>query len=189
MSPLDWLAEFWNLLVSLLVPFTLDIRVASVFVIIVAVLFNLATAGLNKLLINVEQQREYTQMMAEYRSLLKEAKLSGDRKLQAKLRKREAAMRTLGGQTAKQQLKMTVISIAIFGFFFTLVGNAFETRPAALLPFSIDPKSYVMPLPMFYWYLISSIAISRPLYRIIGIPLGLPGMQPTASSRERPTRP
>ncbi|MEM2904404.1 MAG: EMC3/TMCO1 family protein [Candidatus Bathyarchaeia archaeon] len=190
MSPLDWLLGFWSFLVSLLVPYTLDMRTASMFVIVVATLFNLASMGLNKLFINVEEQREYMQVVSEYRSLLKEAKLSGDKKLQAKLRKREAAMRTLGGKTAKQQMKMTLISLALFWFFFTLIGNAFQTRPAALLPLSFDPSAAYVELPMFYWYLISSIAISRPLSKIVGLPmgLGLPGTQPTtATPRERPT--
>jgi len=190
MTPLDWLLGFWNLLVSFLIPFTLNPRIASVFVIVAATLFNLTSAGLNRLFINIKEQQEYMQQITEYRSLVREATASGDRKLLAKLRKREASVRTLGGKVAKQQLKMTVISLVLFGFFFSLIGAAFETRPAAVLPFSLDPATQYMELPMFYWYLISSIAISRPLYRIIGIPLGLglPGTQPTVPAKEQPAR-
>jgi len=80
---------------------------------------------------------------------------------------------------------MMVISLGLFGFFFTLIGNAFGTRPAALLPISLNPTAQYMELPMFYWYLICSIAISRPLYRIIGLPVGLslPGTEATPSPK------
>ncbi|MBS7610126.1 hypothetical protein KEJ19_06130, partial [Candidatus Bathyarchaeota archaeon] len=52
--------------------------------------------------------------------------------------------------------------------------------PLLPLPFSLSPSEKYVPIPMFYWYLICSFAIARPLQKILGIQVGLaPPTQPS----------
>lgn|GEM_PF-1484427 len=180
---LDQLAEIWQVLINFLVPFTMDIRFACPFVFFISILFNLSTVILNKVFFDPEEQRKLREMYAEYMELVKEAKATGDKRLQAKVKHRQQAMASISGKIASQSLKMMVVSMVIFGTIFSLLGAAFNLRPAAALPFSISPKEKYVPIPMFYWYLVCSFAIARPLQKLLGIQVGIaPPPTPSSSS-------
>ncbi|MBS7628252.1 DUF4199 family protein, partial [Candidatus Bathyarchaeota archaeon] len=156
------------------------VKIACPFVFFVSILFNLVTVVLNRIFFDPEEQKKLREMYAEYMELMKEAKATGDKRLQAKVKRRQQAMASVSGKIASQNLKMMVVSMVIFGTIFSLLGAAFNLRPAALLPFSLSPSEKYVPIPMFYWYLICSFAIARPLQKILGIQVGLaPPTQPS----------
>jgi len=180
--------DWFDWLVALVAPFTEPVQEAAVFIFIVGILFNLSSIGLNKLFIDFEEQREYNRVQAEVRRLEKEVRITGDKKLKAKLRKREAAKKALGWKTGKRSLMMTVVSMVLFGFIFTLLNSAFiktnSIDAAALLPISIPSFSGHTPIPFFFWYLICAFAIGRPMYKILGVPTGMGmGVVPTEEKK------
>ncbi len=180
--------DWFDWLVALVAPFTEPVQVAAVFIFIVGILFNLSSIGLNKLFIDFEEQREYNRVQAEVRRLEKEVRITGDKKLKAKLRKREAAMKTLGWKTGKRSIVMTVVSMLLFGFIFTLLNSAFVKTNSidvvALLPISIPSFRGHTPIPFFLWYLICAFAIGRPMNKIFGVPTGIGmGVSPTEEKK------
>ncbi|MBS7610127.1 DUF106 domain-containing protein, partial [Candidatus Bathyarchaeota archaeon] len=117
---LDELAAVWQALINFLVPFTLNVKIACPFVFFVSILFNLVTVVLNRIFFDPEEQKKLREMYAEYMELMKEAKATGDKRLQAKVKRRQQAMASVSGKIASQNLKMMVVSMVIFGTIFSL---------------------------------------------------------------------
>lgn len=169
----DELIGLWQAFVNLIVPLTLDVKVACLFVLATSVLFNIMTVALNKAFFDPEEQRKLRDMYAEYTELAKKAKATGDKRLQAKVKHRQAAMASVSAKIASQSAKMMVVSMLLFGTIFSLLGAAFGERPAAIIPLAPSPLQKHTELPMFYWYLICSFAIARPMQKILGIQVGI----------------
>lgn len=164
---LDFIFSFWDFLVNILKPFTYDVRVGCLFTLVSAFLITLLSVGLSRMFIDVKLQREYATLLSEYRSLLNEARKTGDPKLLSKIKKRKAAVERIGSKVSAQSFKMLGVSMVVFLLLFNLIMSAFENRYAALI--LLFAYGDVTPLSPYIWYIICSFAFGRILFKIFGL--------------------
>jgi len=141
-----------------------------------------------------EQLKKWNKEIREWTSESLKAKRTGDKKLLKKIQKQEKRIKQIQSKVAKQSLssfKLMPISIGLFLLFwlgltgtltipFTPIShNFFETpftvlpgdvpKPVAFLPWFGDP----IPLLLFHWYLICSIAAGALFSRLFGLGMGM----------------
>jgi uncharacterized membrane protein (DUF106 family) len=114
---------------------------------------------------------------------MKEAKSTGDKKLQRKAQKQEKQLLQLQSQAlslSSKQFRVLPITMGVFFVVWLLLTGSilgfklFESPfigpyPVAYLPWF----GGVMPLPLFYWYLICSFLFGALFSRIFGLTGGL----------------
>lgn len=101
---------------------------------------------------------------------LKSAQESSDRKLESRLKRRQAKVSQLQSWMMKQQLKLMAIFTIPFGILFPLLNEVYGGVILAYSPVSLPliPRE----MSFFHWYLICSFGINLPLSRVFGISLG-----------------
>jgi uncharacterized membrane protein (DUF106 family) len=164
---MDVLYSIWNAIVGFLSQFTYDVRIACIFTAISAFLIVSASIGLSRIFIDVKLQREYMILLSEYRSLLNEAKRTGDPKIISKVKKRKSMVEHMGSKVSLQNLKMMIVSMVVFILMFNLLMLAFQSRPAAVVTLYAYGKSTT--LPFYIWYMICSLTAGRILFKIFGL--------------------
>jgi uncharacterized membrane protein (DUF106 family) len=128
-------------------------------------------------------QRRISALTKEKNQNMKEAKSSGDKKLLRKAQKQEKQLLQLQSQAlslSSKQIRVLPITMAVFFVVWLLLTGSilgFElfnspfigTAPVAYLPW----LGGVMPLTLFYWYLICSFLFGALFSRIFGLTGGL----------------
>lgn len=164
---MDILYSIWDAIVGFLSQFTYDLRIACIFTVVSALLIVLASIGLSRIFIDIKLQREYMAILSEYRSLLDEAKRTGDPKILSKVKKKKTMVEHMGSKISIQNLKMMAISMAVFFLLFSILSSAFQGRPAALTILYSNREPII--LPFYIWYMVCSFTIGRMLFKLFGL--------------------
>jgi uncharacterized membrane protein (DUF106 family) len=128
-------------------------------------------------------QRRISVLTKEKNENMKEAKSSGDKKLLRKAQKQEKQLLQLQSQAlslSSKQIRVLPITMAVFFVVWLLLTGSIlgfklfnspfiGTAPVAYLPWI----GGVMPLTLFYWYLICSFLFGALFSRIFGLTGGL----------------
>jgi uncharacterized membrane protein (DUF106 family) len=124
-------------------------------------------------------QKKISALTKEKNEMMKEAKSTGDKKLLKKAQKQEKQILQLQTQSlslSSKQFKVLPITMAIFFVVWLLLTGSILGMKLFESPFiGPDPVAYlpwidgVMPLTLFYWYLICSFLSSAIFTRIFGL--------------------
>ena len=126
-----------------------------------------------------ELQRKISALTKEKSANMKEAKATGDKKLLKKAQKQEKQLLQLQSQSlsmTSKQFRVMPITMALFFVVWLLLTGSILGMKLFDSPFmGPDPVAYlpwfggVMPLSLFYWYLICSFSFGTFFSRIFGI--------------------
>lgn len=163
----------------------LETPLSTLAVLGVSLLLNIVILTLNRRFIDIKQFKLYQREMREYLRESREAARSGDKKLQAKLKRRKTRWKQLQAIVFRQQIKLMLITIPIFFLaFIPLSGIPFSlpgVKPlfppdlkVAILPFNFPLLGHTTAegtteLSFFAWYFLSSLAIYLPLSHLFGV--------------------
>jgi uncharacterized membrane protein (DUF106 family) len=163
LEPID---TIWNILMAALKPYS-SIPASTLLTPVIAGVLALITTAANRLLVDVKRAAQVTKEVNAWRKEFDQARKTKDKKLLAKLTKKQEAMMKLQSQVAMERMKVSLIFIAPFYLVWIVLSGFFGSRIVAFspipLPFIGDHLSF------FYWYLICSFTISLPLTRLFGI--------------------
>lgn len=128
-------------------------------------------------------QKKISALTKEKNEMMKEAKSTGDKKLLKKAQKQEKQILQLQTQSlslSSKQFKVMPITMAVFFVVWLLLTGSILGMKMFDSPFiGPEPVAYlpwidgVMPLTLFYWYLICSFLSSAIFTRIFGLTGGL----------------
>jgi uncharacterized membrane protein (DUF106 family) len=124
-------------------------------------------------------QKKISAMTKEKNAMMKEAKSTGDKKLLKKAQKQEKQILQLQTQSlslSSKQFRVLPITMGLFFVVWLLLTGSILGMKIFESPFiGPDPVAYlpwidgVMPLTLFYWYLICSFLSSAIFTRIFGL--------------------
>jgi len=127
-------------------------------------------------------QEQFMEWQAEIKAWNEEksrAAKTGDKKLLARLKRREKRILQIQSKLFKKQTITMFLNLGIFFGVWQILIFYLGNKTVAYLPFSIPfltgPPPY--PLNLFYWYIICSFLSTNIASRILGVPMGL-GTQP-----------
>jgi len=128
-------------------------------------------------------QRKISALTKEKKENMKQAKSTGDKKLLRKAQKQEKQLLALQSQSLSlttKQFRVMPITMGLFFIVWLLLTGRILTFELFTSPFmGPDPVAYlpwfggVMPLSLFYWYLICSFLFGSLFSRIFGLTGGL----------------
>jgi len=145
---------------------------STFFILLVSFAISFATSLSNRLLTNREQLRAWNKEIAQWRADTMKATRSGDKKLLAKVKKQERHMMQLQSKIMWQSTKTTFLwFVPLLLIWYLFLGPVFGPIEAvAYLPglFGNVPT----PLPLFWWYMLTSFLSGTLLQRVLGLSLG-----------------
>lgn len=172
MNPLD-------VLVEALKPLTAEQGLASLTILMLTILMNLFVMVINKIVMDPELQRRYMKEFTEYRHLMNEYKMKGNKKILVKIRKKEPIVMNLSKRVFMRSIVRMVIVLLLAWLIFAVMGTLFDPAFTVLIPFPVET-----PVNWFIWYFICIFASSFPMSRIFGISISMMPRSPEVSSRE-----
>ena len=126
-----------------------------------------------------ELQRKISALTKEKKENMKQAKSTGDKKLLRKAQKQEKHLLKLQSQAlslSSKQFRVLPITMGVFFFVWLLLTGSILGFKLFTSPFmGPDPAAYlpwfggVMPLSLFYWYLICSFLFGTLFSRVFGL--------------------
>lgn len=141
---------------------------ATFFVLALALLLTLITSVANRLLTNKEQLASSRKTISEWQKEFNEARKSGDKKLLEKAMRKQKQVMQIQSKMFTQQMKVTLIFIVPFFLFWTWLNGVYTGKTVAYLPGFGG-------LPVFYWYLLCSLAFGALFSHVLGIGTGATG--------------
>jgi len=155
------------------------IFVYAISVFIVSLLMSFTSILIRQKFISQEQFMQWQAEIKAWNEEKNRAAKLGDKKLLAKLKRREKRILQIQSKIFKKQTVTLVLNMAIFIGVWQILIFYLGNKAVAYLPFSIPfltgPPPY--PLNLFYWYIICSFFSANIASRILGVPMGL-GTQP-----------
>lgn len=150
---------------------------STLFIFLIAAILSLITSAANRFLVDVKRMKKVMEEVNAWRMQLEKAKKSNDKKLLAKVMKKQEAIMKLQSRAMWDRMKVSLIFLAPFWIIFMILNRFFASNPVALSPFSIpvllsgptDPAYGARQLLFFSWYIICSFAVSLPLSRLLGV--------------------
>ncbi len=164
---MSFLDGIWNALLHMLAPYSKPPE-STLLIVLVAMGLSLSTNIANKLLVDVERMKVARKDIAEWKKEFEKAKKSGDKKLMDKAMKRQQAITKLQGRMAFEQMKVSAIFFIPFLGIFSLLSNFFGSSIVAHSPFEV-PNLMGRELQFVSWYILSSMATSLPLAKLLKI--------------------
>ena len=160
--------------------------VVTIIVLLVSVLMSLSSSFINTRFMPKEHrqklrdlQKRISELNKEKSANMKEAKSTGDKKLLKKAQKQEKQLLALQSQslslTSKQFRVMPITMVVFFVVWLLLTGSILGMKIFESPFMGPDPVAYlpwfggVMPLSLFYWYLICSFTFGSFFQRIFGL--------------------
>ena len=155
------------------------IPISTVFILLLSMSLTLVTSLANRFLTNQDQLRAWRQEIAEWTADSKKAAKSGDKKLLAKVKKRQPHIMKLQSKMSWQSMKVSFIfMIPFFLLWYLFLTPTYISVPAvAYVPsiFGSEGGASWMALPLFWWYLICSFLFGTLFSRILGLAMGTMG--------------
>lgn len=140
---------------------------STFFVIGVSLLLSLISLGVNRLLTDIEQFKEYNRDVREWMTSLREAEKSGDKRVYEKLKRKEARIKRLQSLVMRQRFRALLITMVPMLVIWNVLNAVFKDVTVAVLPF--EAPFIGSNLTFFWWYLFCSFAASSPLTRLLGL--------------------
>ncbi|MBS7612050.1 hypothetical protein KEJ27_07620 [Candidatus Bathyarchaeota archaeon] len=179
MNPFE---AFINMFVELLAPLKPLIAsqgMGSLLILGSSLLMGLLSISVNKLIMNETLQKRYMKEFSEYKQLLEEYKLKGDKKILIKIKKKEPII----GSLSRKVFVRFIIRIALFWFifwiFFSILYGVFGSNYAILIPFPFET-----PINIPIWYTICVFASNLPISKLMGVSF-IPTSPEAVSSGEK----
>ncbi|RLI26956.1 hypothetical protein DRO58_05025 [Candidatus Bathyarchaeota archaeon] len=170
--------NFFDVIVELLKPLAANPGMGSLTILGLSALMTIFSTLLNKLIMSEELQKAYTKELSEYKRLMSEYKMKGDKKILIKIRKKEPIIANLSKKVLiRTVLRMAILLTFAWGFF-AVIGAVFGSDYTIFIPFPVET-----PVGWFVWYFICIFASSLPISKLLGISM-VPTTQEAASREE-----
>ncbi|GEM_PF-1722590 len=136
---------------------------SSLVIIGITILIQLVSGAVQRLLIDLESVKSRMREINEWRREQIKALRSGDRKLLARVMKRQAYITQLQRQVTAETMKPSLVYTIPFFIFFFLLVKVFGSDPVAFFPILNQP------LPFYWWYLITAFWVTPIMQRVMGL--------------------
>jgi uncharacterized membrane protein (DUF106 family) len=128
-------------------------------------LLSLLIALTNRLLTNREQLNAWNKEIARWRADLKKATQSGDKKLLAKVRRKERYILQLQSKVWWQSMRVSLLFFIPFLLIWQLLIGFYGNSIVVFIP-------GIGGLPLFWWYLLCSFASGTLITKALGVSMG-----------------
>ncbi len=144
----------------------------------IALVLSLVSTTANRFLVDVQKMRSISDEVRIWRAEMDRAKKTDDKKLLAKVNKKQEAMMKLQSKMMWDRMKVSFIFIVPFYVIFIVLSKFFSDTFVALSPFTVPMLLNGPPSPIWSgavqlayvsWYIICSFGISLPLSRLFGV--------------------
>lgn len=181
MNPFEAFINMFVELLAPLKPLTASQGMGSLLILGSSLLMGLLSISVNKLIMNEELQKQYMKEFSEYKQLLEEYKLKGDKKILIKIKKKEPII----GSLSRKVFTRFIIRIALFWFifwiFFSILYGVFGSNYAIFVPFPFET-----PINIPIWYTICVFASNLPISKLMGVSF-MPTSPEVVSGEEKPS--
>jgi len=145
----------------------------AISVFLVSLLMSFLSIGIRQKLINQEQ---FMQWQAEIKAWNEEKSMAaktGDKKLLARLKRREKRILQIQSKMFKKQMIILILNMAMFIGVWQILIFYLGDKSVAYLPFAIPfvPGAPPYPLSLFYWYIVCSFFSTSLVSRVLGVPM------------------
>jgi len=136
-------------------------------ILLISMIVSFLTSLANRLLVNREQIEAWRQELMKWQTELRKATRSGDKKLVAKIRKKERRMMQLQSKVFMHSMRAWPVSmgVVLVVWYLLLIPLYSGIEAVAIVP-GIDGE---FRLPMFWWYLMCSLLFGTVFSRVLGI--------------------
>ncbi len=152
----------------MLAEFLKIIPYSTIFITLLAFLVSLITTLLNRKFIDRRLFAKWQKEIQEWNAEKELAKKTGDKKLLAKVRKREIQIMQIRAKMSKQQTKVMVITFIPLLLMWWVLTSFYGFTPVAYMPLLGEP----IEINFVYWYLICSFFFNFLLSRIFNVEMG-----------------
>ncbi|MCP8317474.1 MAG: DUF106 domain-containing protein [archaeon] len=143
-----------------------------------AIILNLISNAATRLLTDVERARRIRAEVRTFRKELRQAMLAKDKAKVERLRKKEKQMMSLEMKVSTQRMKPMLFFwipfIIVYYLLASFVGGyntVVAMSPMPIIPVSLSPLILVPEIGLIWWYLISSLAFSGIITKLLGTSL------------------
>ena len=172
---MGFIEDFFAFMSAALAPYG-SIPQSTFLILGIALALSLISTTANRFLVDVSRMRSISEEVKAWRTEMEKAKKSNDKKLLAKVTKKQEAMMKLQSKMMWDRMKVSFIFIVPFYVIFIVLSKFYGTVPVALSPFTIPmlltgPPNAAGAIQLAYvsWYIICSFSISLPLSRLFGV--------------------
>ena len=152
----------------MLAEFLKIIPYSTIFITLLAFLVSLITTLLNRKFIDRRLFAKWQKEIQEWNAEKELAKKTGDKKLLAKVRKREIQIMQIRAKMSKQQTKVMVITFIPLLLMWWVLTSFYGFTPVAYMPLLGKPVE----INFVYWYLICSFFFNFLLSQIFNVEMG-----------------
>jgi len=146
----------------------LPIPYSTLFILLISMSLSFLTALANRLFTNRKQLNAWRKEVARWNADSKKARKSGDKKLLAKVKKKERYILKLQSKMMWQSMKVSLIFMVPFFLIWQLLIGFYGGTTVAYIPWIEG----AFEMPLFYWYLLCSFASGTLISRALGVTPG-----------------
>jgi uncharacterized membrane protein (DUF106 family) len=146
----------------------LPIPYSTLFILLLSVSLSFLTALANRLFTNREQLTAWRKEISRWNADFKKAMKSGDKKLLAKVKRKERYILQLQSKMMWQSMKVSLIFMIPFFIIWQLLIGFYGNTPVAYIP-GIDGE---LAMSLFLWYLLCSFASGILITKALGVSIG-----------------
>jgi len=144
------------------------IPVSTVFILLLSIALSFVTSLANRLLTNQNQLRIWRREVAEWTAEFNKARKSGDKKLLAKVKKKQPEITKIQSKMMWQSMKVSFIFMIPFFLLFSFLSSVYGVTAVAYIPDILSSGAWI-PLPLYFWYLLCSFLFGTLFARILGL--------------------
>jgi len=162
------------------------IPVSTIFILFLSMSLSLTTSLANRFLTNQDQLRAWRREVAEWQAEFNKARKTEDKKLLAKVKKRQPQITKIQSKMTWQSMKVSFIfMIPFFLLWYLFLTPTYMYVPAvAYIPNIFSEGISWLPLPLFWWYLLCSFLFGTLFARILGLAMGTMGTMGVTEEKE-----
>lgn len=138
---------------------------STLFILFLSMSLSFLTGLANRLLTNREQLNAWRKEVAQWTADSKKAMKSGDKKLLAKVKKKESHILKLQSKMMWQSMKVSLIFMVPFLLIWQLLIGFYGNTTIAYIP-------GIGGLPLIWWYLLCSLSSGTLITKALGVSLG-----------------
>ena len=140
---------------------------STLLVFLLAAFLAISSSLITRALVDVEKMSRHMKEVTEWRKEYMQALKSGDQKLIAKMKKREASIKKMQSEMSKQQLKPLAATFIPFVLIWWLFNGVFKGSVVAVSPIPLPFVGYY--LDFISWYILSSFGLTTLVQKLLGI--------------------
>jgi len=153
-----------------IIDFLLGYPCSTFFTLGLAALISLVTTLLNRKFIDSKQLAVWRQEIGRWNAEKDRAKRTGDKKLQAKVKRQEPRILQIQSKTFSQQMKTSLITFIPMLVLWQILIQFYGTNAVAFIP-GFGGEEYE--LPFFMWYLVCMFFVNAISSHITGVGMGM----------------